>query len=249
MGPAAPDQGAPVDRPGLEYQHALDLCALEAHRAGEPVTVYASSRLYAGELSRRLDPCGGVLVPCGEWEPTRAVCDWSTGQEAGSGGFRIVSEASGLVAGKAAVWAEPEVEDLERTSALVGENVVPGARLCVVTSGWLRRGLPEWRGKVHPPARRPAGLRRTLDRLRQASFTIDEVYGFHGPRSLAWGFASRVPAALGREDLLDRCLAAMRKGYVVSGWQAHWAPVAVVLARRVGISTGFRGSSGQGGRR
>lgn len=232
-----------AERPGLEYQYAFDLCAMEAHRAGGPVSLYSSSAFYAEELTGRLDRCGGVLVPCGGWAP--AGRGWRSLPMAGVRGstrFRLAPEGGEIAPGTAVVWAEPEMGDLERTAARVAQNLAPGGRLCVVTSGWLRRGLPEWkRDEGERPARRPAGLRRTMECLRQAGLTVEGVYGFHGPRSLAWGLASRVPAALGRADLVDRCLAAMRKGYVVPGWQARWAPVAVVLASTAGKSTGFTG--------
>jgi hypothetical protein len=131
-----------------------------------------------------------------------------------------------------ALWAEPELPAGERPLQSLAAYLAPGGRLCVVTSGWLRRGLPEWSGERTPPARKPAGLRRTLIHLRRAGLSVEAVLGFHGPRSLAWGAARRLPAALGRQDLVDRCVAAMRRTYVVRGWQAFAAPVALVLARK-----------------
>jgi hypothetical protein len=110
--------------------------------------------------------------------------------------------------------------------------LVTGGRLWTITSSWLRCVLPEWKGGGESPAIRPAGLRRVLGRLRKGGFDVEAVYGLHGPLGLAWGFASRLPAAVGREDLVDRCFAAMSGHYLVPGWQAHWAPVAVVRARK-----------------
>jgi hypothetical protein len=232
MGRAQPERGWSVERPGLEYQHAFDLCAVEVHRRGGPVVVSASSPFYVRELVKRMAGCGGVLVASGGWAAPGANLDLLLGPEPGGAGFGLAGEADELVPARAAVWAEPEGGDGERRLAEIGKSLAPGGRLCVIVSGWLRWGLPEWQGEEGRPAAQPVGLGGAVAWLRRTGFAVEGVVGFHGPQSLVWGFASRLPAAVGRADLVDRCYAAMRKTYVVRGWQARWAPVAVVLARK-----------------
>jgi hypothetical protein len=236
-----------VERPGLEYQHAFDVCAVEAHRRGGPVVLSASSPFYARELVKRIEALqpAGLVIP-GRYGGREAL-EARLGPEVQVGTTRTVQARgatlwaepegasplgrSGTLA-TTAVWAEPEGGDAERVLAAIERVLAPGGRLCAVTTGWLRRALPEWQREKDRPAERPVGLGRTVRWLRRAGFAVEATYGFHGPASMVWGFASRLPAAVGREELVDRCLAAMRKTYVVGGWHARWAPVSVVLARR-----------------
>ena len=190
--------------------------------------VTAGSGEELGELLSRLGPevqvAQGWSVATQHLRPGADI--WA--ETAGVGGLGMPGRPAA-----AAVWAEPQRGQGEGALQTLARYLAPGARLCVGTTGWLRRALPEWKeGERERPARRPAGLRRTVRRLRQGGFLVEAVYGFPGPVSLGWGFASRFPAALGRADLVDRCLAAMRRSYVVTGWQASWTPVAVVLARK-----------------
>jgi hypothetical protein len=173
-----------------------------------------------------------MLVASGAWAAPGADVESIVGPEVGDTGFEGLGEADELAPVPAVVWAEPQVGDGPRCLEAVARNLTPGGRLCAVTSGRLRRALPEWQGEGDRPAENPAGLGRTVTWLRRAGFAVEATYGFHGPQSLGWGFVSRLPAALGRDDLVDRCLAAMRRSYVVGGWQARWAPVAMVLARK-----------------
>lgn len=239
-------------RPSLEYQHAFELCASVMPQCDGPCVLRASSAFHARELLKRI----GALHPAevvvqgtgvelqeilGHLGPEAEVAQaWSAAvphQHRGASLWAQTAGVAGLGApggptAAAAMWAEPEMEDSGRVLQTLEQYLEPGGRLCVVTSGWLRRGLPEWRGDGNQPARHPAGFLRTRHWLRRASFAVDTVYGFHGPQSLAWGMLSRFPAVLGRGDWVDRCHVAMRSTYVVRGWQALAAPVAVVLARK-----------------
>ena len=239
-------------RPSLEYQHACDLCATEVQRCGAPAVLYASSAFYAREFLKRCDALRPAqVVGEGAGDKLREILErlgpevevaraWSVLVPEQRLGASLWAETEG-VAGLGmpggppagiALWAEPEEGGGDRILESFDRYLAAGGRLCVVTSGWLRRGLPEWSGGGDRPSRQPAGLVRTLRWLRRAGFALDAMYGFHGPQSLAWGIASRLPAMLGRADWVDRCIAAVRETYVVYGWQALAAPVAVVLARK-----------------
>jgi hypothetical protein len=102
----------------------------------------------------------------------------------------------------------------------------------VVTSGWLRRALPEWQGEGDRPAEDPVSQRRVLGWLRRDGFEVEEVVGFHGPASILWGYLSRPVGWLGRPDLADRFLFRMRAAYVTGRSLALVAPVGVIMARR-----------------
>ena len=239
-------------RPSLEYQHACDLCASEVQRCGGPAILRASSPFYGRELLKRCDalrPAQVVTEGMGEelqeilrrlGPEVDVVEAWSIDVSQPRPGGGLWAETAGVAGlgtpggppAGVALWAEPEAGDGDRALEFFDRYLAAGGRLCVVTSGWLRRGLPEWNGQRDRPARQPAGLLRTLRRLRQAGFAIEAVRGFHGPQSLAWGAASRLPTVLGREDWVDRCYAAVRESYVVRGWQALAAPVSVILARK-----------------
>jgi len=215
--------------PSLEYRYAFDLCAAEVEQHRRPLVVVASGRFYVRELMERMQHLEPVSVMTG---------GRGEASHEHAGNERRAEQA--LIAGvgtpgqpvAAVVWGEPQLEDGERWLAAIRGALAPGGRLWVVTSGWLRRGLPEWKWEGNGPAIRPTGPGWVLARLRKNHFDVEVVYGFHGPRSLAWGFAGRLPAVAGRQDLVDRCLAAMRESYVVKGWQARWAPVGIVRARR-----------------
>ncbi len=232
MGRSVADRAVPIERPSLAYHSAFDLCALEASRAQGPVAVYASSLFHARELARRLS---GEVVLClpphlGLDEPAvRAVIgpevDWhrvrlDTGQQGSEWG-----------APRVVLWAEPEKQACEGTLDNVRQLMDPPVRLCVLGTTKLRHLLPEWRGLAAGPARAPlASMGEIARALRRLGYATQRLYGFHGPLSLFWGFASRLSAAIGRDDLVDRCLAAMRRTYLVRGWQAMWAPVWMLTA-------------------
>jgi hypothetical protein len=82
------------------------------------------------------------------------------------------------------------------------------------------------------PADTSIQLRQVARWLRQAGFVLQDLYGFHGPASAMWGQALRVLERCGRSDLADRCRFRMRGEYVVTGWQAEWSPLGVLVARK-----------------
>lgn len=133
---------------------------------------------------------------------------------------------------EAAVWAEPELDRGQHLLRHIGQLLRADAKLYVVVSNWLAAVLPEWQEEGCRPAKRPAGLRRMRTWLRREGFALVELVGFHGPRSILWGYASRWMERLGRGDWADRCHFKMRAEYVVSGWQAICTPVSVAVSGR-----------------
>lgn len=131
-----------------------------------------------------------------------------------------------------AVWAEPEATTGDRVIQALAGSLAVGGRLCVLLSGALAHDLPESGRAGEGGAMCSPGLRATARKLRQAGFAVQVVYGFHGPESLAWGMVYRALQSVGRCDLADRALRWGRACYVVHGWQAHLAPVRVLLATR-----------------
>lgn len=212
----------------LEYQYAFDLCAARAYAAAGSVALVASSAFYSAEIGRRMTGC--TLVPT---SPAAGPVDGL----ASLNGDRIQSiplagwnREAGTV-----VWAEPEPEGSDAVLGAIGRNLSAGGSLYAVSSSGLARALPEWKQDAAPGGRRPLGPRRTLALLRAATFVIEEMYGFHGPASVAWSYLSRAAAGIGRADLADRCHFQMRATYVVSGWLSLLAPVCVIVAHCGGI--------------
>lgn len=219
-------------RPSLEFRHAFDSCAVEVHRLGGPLAVFAGSPFCARELLRRLDDCSPALFPVGDWVSSGASAQPLLGPvaawEHGHAGERALKPVDFSVA----VWAEPDRKGGERILKHIYGIVRPGGSLYVVASGRLARFLPEWRRDNDRPGEHPAGLLPTLRLLRGGGFTTKAIYGFHGPLSILWGYASRMMERLDRGNWADRCHFKMRAEYVVSGWQAIWTPVSVAVARR-----------------
>ena len=226
--------GWSVERPSLAYQYAFDLCAVQVHRTGGPVAVFASSPFYARELVRRLS--GEVVLrfprDVGLDEPEIRA---TMGPEVNWDGVHLGSVRKGGEAApsRAALWAEPERETWRDTLDELQRLAPPPEQVCVLGTTRLRRILPEWQNTVSQPARAPLdSIRHILRALYDLGYPSDGVYGFHGPLSLLFGTASRFPAALGWDDVVDRCFAAMRQAYAVRGWQARWSPVWVATGQR-----------------
>ncbi|MGA9349014.1 MAG: hypothetical protein WBW48_09445 [Anaerolineae bacterium] len=219
-----------VERPSLEYQHAFDLCAVEVHRIDRPVAVFASSPFYARELLKRLDGCEFRLVPTGDWSSSSASIGELLGPEVEHPSVQALESLN--VQAKAIVWAEPEREGGEQVLKRINQMLFSGGHLYTIASGWLARFLPEWRCNDDRPGEHPVGLWQTTKWLRQGGFTVQALYGFHGPVSILWGYAFRLMGRLSLGDLADRCLFKMRAEYVVSGGQALRVPVGVAVARR-----------------
>lgn len=219
------------ERPSLAYHCAFDLCGAQASHVGGPTAVWASSLLYARELVRRLR--GAVLLRFTR-EPAldERRLHVAMGPEVDWGRVRLDSRPSAHPSLGTVLWAEPERRTWQIVLSDIQHLAPCAVRICVVGTTWLRQVLPEWRTKAARPARAPTGCVRDLvTALHRLGYVAERTVGFHGPASLFWGALSRVPAALGRDDLVDRCFAAMREAFVVNGWQAGWAPVWVISAQ------------------
>ncbi len=123
------------------------------------------------------------------------------------------------------IWAEPE----QPTAASLLAQMPPRCELWLITANPLARRLPEWHTAT-PPATAPCGSAMLLRLVRHAGYTT-HCYGMHSIASIAYGEVGRLLARLHRHDLADRWAARMRAAYLVQGWQAHLAPVAVLHAR------------------
>lgn len=230
-GTSAPlHSGTLAPSPSLEYQHAFDCCAVEAHRTEGPIAVFASSPFYARELLKRLQDREVTLVAVGEWRVWASDLQQWLGVEIDPSSFSL-SPPHLCSSAHCAIWAEPERIGGVQALCDLREMLLPGAKLYVISSGWLARFLPEWRQKHGRPSEHPVGLRRVISWLRHSDFAIEALYGFHGPWSIFWGYASRWIERLGRGDLADRCLFQMRATYVVRGGQAFLAPVGLACAQ------------------
>jgi hypothetical protein len=226
-----------LQRPSLEYHHAFDLCAVELHRVGGPLAVFAGSPFYARELLKRLPACGGMLFALGGWASPAADLVSLLGPELAATPFRLAAGADDLTRVPAAVWAEPESEGGEQVLAQIQEILLPAGHLYVVSSGWLARYLPEWQRPGDQPAVRPAGWRPLARWLRRGGFVVRALYGFHPPASVMWGYAFRLQHLLGRPELADRCHLRMRAVYVACGHRALGQAVAAATPVRVVVAS------------
>ena len=219
----------------MPYHIAFDLSATRASQAGQgPLAVFASSPFYARELVRRLD--GQVLLHFPRnLEFDESQIQMAIGPEVDPSRFRVKPSMADAATAepRALIWAEPEEEAWRVTLGDIRQLEPPV--ILVMGTTWLRRLLPEWQNAASPPAASPLGsMGRVAKALHEMGYTVQDTYGFHGPRSLLWGIATRLPAALGRHDLVDRCFAAMRWEYVVHGWLARCSAVWVVIGQRWG---------------
>lgn len=87
-------------------------------------------------------------------------------------------------------------------------------RLIVVQPGWLVSLLP------HRPSRK----------LLPDGYEIEKMIGFHGWRSILWSQLFGLARRVGRFDLADRCLQAMRLSYVEQGLAARLSTLVVLVA-------------------
>lgn len=221
-------------QPSLEYQHAFDLCAVEVRRRGVPIVIFASSPFYAREILKRLHREEVMWMPLFTAQSLR---EW-LGPEVESSHFRVDFTSPGSLApllskslARCVVWAEPEAGHGKQGLEHIIQVLPSDGHLYAIVSNLLARFLPEWQRDSDRPSQQPVGLWQTIKWLREAGFTIEALYGFHGPQSILWGYASRPMEFLGRSDLADRCLLRMRATYVVQGWQAFLAPVGVIWAQ------------------
>jgi hypothetical protein len=212
-----------MERCSLEYQYAFDLCAVQAHSQGGDTVLLVSSPFHALELGKRLDDSRTWLVPTWPGDSLLAEIQVSLGPEARHVHVQTLECLN--VRPKAIVWAEPQRQNCEQFLDTIRQTLSPSCSLYVIVSGGLARSLPEWQQSQNHPGDRPAGLRWTLRCLHRGGYIVESFYGFHGPSSILWSYASRLWSAMGRDDLADRCLFRMRATYVASAWHALLAPV------------------------
>lgn len=199
--------------PILAWRYGFDRCALEMDRDADPVAVFASTPFHARELARRIQ-AGMLLCPVGECGLAPAEFRDAIGPEVRPEYVHVADAGAPDLYGRprAIIWAEPETATWQGVADQVAQLAASGTTLCVL-------------GRTTQLHRRVPG------RLRSLGFRVESCYGFHGPLSLALGMASRFPTQWGRDDLVDRCFAAMRQRLVVRGWQAGWSLVWMLAGR------------------
>lgn len=217
---------------------AFDLCAAEASRSGGPYLILASSSFYARELTRRLN--GEILVHlAGNAELDQSELQQALGPEVDWERVYLEWEGGPI---RTVLWAEPEQGTWRACLGELAHRAQPDSRFCTLGTTRLRRLLPEWSIPASRPATAPLNTSRLLVKaLDDLGYRARRIYGLHGSLSLLWGTTSRIPGAFGRNDLVDRCFASMRRSYVGCGWQARLAPVWVMVAE----SGGQDGRSGR----
>lgn len=204
---------------------------MELANCASPVLVCASHPFYLREIVRRL--CGQItLWPVGDWhldgydlQRTLDLC-----QDPGRSIALHHPDSKPLPVYSAIILAMPETVDWNKI--LAGHlPMAEGSRLVVIgRTARLERFTPDL---AQGPSQ-PVSLVAAQQTLVSAGWRVEKTYGFHGPLSLALGVASRLPAILGRDDLVDRLLAAMRAHYVVRGWQARCSPLWLLVGTAKG---------------
>lgn len=222
-----------LKRPSLAYHVAFDFCAAATACTGGPTIVLAGSLFYARELVRRLED-EVWLYFTRSMSLSDSEIQTQMGPEVDWGRVSLYQLPPARHRLGTLLCAEPERDTWLSTWQLVHRFAPVVACIHFLGTTPLRRVLPEWQRVDSRPAQEPFNSYHPVARALSAIDGVEtDTCGFHGPLSLAWGLASRVPAALGRQDLVDRCFAAMRRSSVVQGWQARLSPVWLVTAKRV----------------
>jgi hypothetical protein len=127
-----------------------------------------------------------------------------------------------------AVWVAPGCRDGRQVAESAHRLLLPGGCLYVIFSGLMSRFQPNG----SRPTDTSTQLQQVCKWLRRAGFVLHDLYGFHGPASARWGRMFLLLERFGRGDLADRCHFRMRGEYVVTGWQAGWSPLGVLIAKK-----------------
>ena len=222
-------QGMYIYRTRPEYNQALNLAAQVLGASGGRVLALLSAPIFATELYKR---CPFLL----EFSGGQAFGDMAQFIHFSKGwAWGGVSEASidalPATTYKSFFWAEPELESATEVARRLRQVAVPGARLVVIASSFLRRFLPEWSQSAEPLSANPVSPRKVLQLLTSAGWHIERQVGFHGPRAVFLGVLYRVALQAGRLDWADRCLFASRAAYQETGWLVNYAPVVLIQAR------------------
>lgn len=206
-------------RPSLSYQHACDLCAIEAQRSERPTAVITGSRFLARELLQRLSDRPVYLVT-----PDFQHAMLMTGPNRGPSNLESLAEQIGCV-----IWAEPSQSDKEQILQRIQTMLAADGVLVVMGSGLLTH-MSKARSQ-HGAGGKTPGIRQIGIWLRQSGFRIQAQYGFFGIASILWSIMAQILERLGREELADRYHFRMRANYVVDGKWAAFAFLSVIIAQ------------------
>lgn len=215
-------------RPDLEHHCALDFCAARLAREEQPAVVLASNALLAHELLKRFAYREVAVVARGDWDE-HVLQSSLLHRGTSATPFRVFKLGTLQLVSPHVIWTEPINQDTVQTALEIRKHLTPGGQLFVMTTGRLSRFQTSTKSNPHSTVG-AAGLTKTLQLLKQAEFNVSEMVGFHSPRSIAWGFASRLAARFDRADLADRWLVRMRASFVLSGFWARFATVNVIVA-------------------
>jgi hypothetical protein len=207
-------------RPNIDYQLAYDLCARHASQASGAVAIFASSPFHAHELGTRLPNAHVIAAPGRE-------------DDDGHRPYAKVHDVGCII------WAEPTFTQIAHIAEAAAEALPPGGLLCALVAGRLARRLTEWREQrvpFHDGGGTPLGWRKTEQLIFQPDlYTIRQRVAFRGVNALAWDYAGQFAARFGRDDLADRCTAAMRAAFVAPEWARSISTIGVMVAERTGV--------------
>lgn len=125
------------------------------------------------------------------------------------------------------LWLMPSRSSWLSYSELWMHAARPGT--CLVILGYSGR----WRRLLLNGSAPPLPLRIVVAGLTVRGWRICTMLGFQQITSIVIGMTARLPALLGRDDLVDRWHAAARERFTISGRRAGWAPLWLIAAERL----------------
>jgi hypothetical protein len=132
-----------------------------------------------------------------------------------------------------ALWVEPQRSDWFADLAALSRTLTSNATLAVIASQPLARMLPERRAWAGAPiGMRPGGISALRRALRRAGFQLSVQYGLHVPLAIGTSLLGQIAQRLGRPDIGDRLHFAARARYCVTGAQAAFGTVALLVAKK-----------------
>lgn len=214
----------------LPYQMAFDHCIIEANHTFPSVYLIASNRFYAYEIIRRW-PGALNLIPTGNWHQSVDLPQ-ALDPVIASEQVQIVREDNLWASSepKTIFWAEPTREQAITYLKQLLDALTNDSALIIL--GRSQR-LSRFASSPHSHPVEPASLLLLTKFLQQQKRQWRwKAYGFHGPLGLLAGGIVRLPALIGRDDLVDRLLAFARRHLVSQGRGAHWSPIWILSVRR-----------------
>ncbi len=210
-------------RPGLEYQYGFDICAAQIYRTEGSVIAFVSGTFPAHELSIRLAGREITMIYAGT-QDTRGFSDlslrWQPINEIQTGSHIII-------------WAFPIQDQAEIVLPQIDRWLLPGGSMYMIVNGGLASILSGRSGKKDHEINQRASLIQANYWLAQRRvYKLSRIIGTYGLASLIYGMLAGRAQKLGRQDLADRFYFEMRERLLVSGWQARFSYLAVVITKK-----------------